>query len=126
MNKMYRYSEEDTNSIKELLLWRTVVEVRGGSFILDNGVELKVIPNEGCICGAGDYYIEKMVTVPHAITDVWFSDESSEYLGTKHTYKIFVLAFNMQEHELLVVEGDDGHGYCGTGYEIEVTFPYDN
>lgn len=120
MKKTYSFCDE--KEIKELLMFRKIVEVQGDSMILDNGVKLNVLPNIGCCCGAGNYYVENIASVPNAITDVIFSEDYYEKDGEYMTaYKIYVICEGIQgEQELLKVSGTDGNGYYGTGYEIEV------
>ena len=95
---LYQDNEEE---IKKLLLGRAIEKVNGNTLKLDNGLVLEIQPNQGCCCGAVD--------------DV---DESDGWSNT-HSYKIFVYAENTKI-KLLQVDGDDGNGYYGTGYEIVV------
>lgn len=115
------YQQEE--KIAELLKWRTIKKVSDDTLELDNGTKLRVVPNDGgCSCGAGDYRLDELNEVPNAITAVEFNitDEEPElYYGEKKTYRIFVLAEN-QKSKLLEVSGNDGSGYYGTGYWIEV------
>lgn len=113
----------DEKQIRALLLGRRVVEVDGDHMRLDNGTIIKVVPNEGgCSCGAGDYELKHLGLVDNAITKVEFDrvDNSGEDdWGWDSMYRIFVFADN-QRINLLTIEGDDGNGYYGTGFELLV------
>ena len=120
MNKFsIEYYEKE--KIKDLLMFRKVVEVKDDTLILDNGTELQILPNEGCGgCSAGWYSLIELNECDNVITNVEFEcddDTVDEYDGT--SYKIFVYAEN-QKLKLLQVDGDDGNGYYGTGYSIVV------
>lgn len=108
----------ETDEIKALLLGRKVANVTDDVLVLDNGVVLKIRPNEGCGgCSSGWYGLDELNRVDNVITDVRFDyHETDEYGGG--VYEIFVYA----EHEQLLakVSGDDGNGYYGSGYRIEV------
>lgn len=114
------YDEQET--IKELLLYRKIVRVDDNTLYLDNGVELEVVPNEGCGgCSAGWYDITELNTCDNAITNVEFTCEpmSDDRWNEEFSYKIFVFAEN-QKIKILQVDGSDGNGYYGTGYTIKV------
>ena len=118
INYFYETDEED---IKQLLIGRKVEKINYKSLQLDNGQILEIIPNEGCCCGSGCYDIEELNGCENVITNVELVDDliSEDSWGTKHSYKIFVYAEN-KKIKLLQVDGDDGNGYYGTGYEIVV------
>lgn len=45
---MKKYVEcDDYEQIKELLMYRKIIKVNDDTLFLDNGVELKILPNEG-------------------------------------------------------------------------------
>lgn len=115
-NEELEYTE--TDKIKALLLGRKVEHVKDNMMVLDNGVVLKIRPNEGCGgCNSGWYDLDTLNRVDNAITDVRFEfHETDEYGGG--VYEIFVYAEN--EQLLMKVSGDDGNGYYGSGYRIEV------
>lgn len=123
-----RLDECDEKEIKELLIGRKV-KVEGDNLILDNGIILEVIANEGCGgCSNGWYSITKLNEVDNAITDVQFicddiePDEKNDYSDT--SYKIFVFCEDTRIN-LLQVDGSDGNGYYGTGYTITVKIKED-
>lgn len=123
MNKyktINRLDECDEEEIRELLVGRKV-KVDGDNLILDNGIVLEVIANEGCGgCSSGWYSIIKLNEVDNAITNVEFDcdgDVANEDDDT--SYKIFVFCEDTRI-KLLQVDGSDGNGYYGTGYTIIV------
>lgn len=123
MNKyktINRLDECDEEEIRELLVGRKV-KVDGDNLILDNGIVLEVIANEGCGgCSSGWYSITKLNEVDNAITNVEFdcdADVANEEDDT--SYKIFVFCEDTRI-KLLQVDGSDGNGYYGTGYTIIV------
>ena len=118
-----RLEECDEKEIKELLIGRKV-KVDGDNLILDNGIILEVVANQGCGgCSSGWYSITKLNEVDNAITNVEFecddieANEENDYSDT--SYKIFVFCEDTRIN-LLQVDGSDGNGYYGTGYEIIV------
>lgn len=117
IDRLDEYQEEE---IKELLLGRKV-KVEDDNLILDNGIILEINPNQGCGgCGSGWYSITKLNEVDNAITNVEFiCDEKTEYKADDTSYKIFVFCEDKRIN-LLQVDGSDGNGYYGTGYEIAV------
>ena len=120
--KNYIYMpSDDEETIKEMLIGHSIEKVNNNKLKLDNGVILKFYGNEGCVCGAGDYDITELNECKNIITDVEFQDEqlSSDNWGEEHSYKIYVYAEN-KKIKLLQCDGDDGNGYYGTGYHIEV------
>jgi hypothetical protein len=97
------------------------VAVAGESLLrLDNGTELEIIPNEGgCSCGAGDYELNALNGVENLITRVDFEKAQTDEYGEDFSYRIFVYSGD-QRVNLISVDGSDGNGYYGTGYEILV------
>ena len=111
--------QEDVK-IKSLLLLHKVVKATETSLILENGIELEIVPNEGCLgCGNGWYSITELNECDNVITNVEFecSDIDDEYDDT--SYRIFVYAED-KRIKILQVDGTDGNGYYGTGYSIRV------
>jgi hypothetical protein len=109
----------DRDEIRALLLGRRVVEVDNDHMRLDNGTIVAVLPNNGgCSCGAGDYGLTELNTVDNVITKVEFECDPIDEFDA-YAYRIFVFADN-ERINLLAVEGDDGNGYYGTGYELLV------
>jgi hypothetical protein len=139
---MKTLNEADETAVRELLLGRRIVTAELGDFdvagsywpakgrlVLDNGTEVFIRPNEGgCACSAGDYDLEHLASVDNVITSVRVADEQAppdEYgyqSEDAHAYRIYVVA-DAIEVNVLSVEGDDGNGYYGTGYELFVIHP---
>ncbi len=117
-----RLDECDEEEIKELLIGRKVkVDEKNDRLILDNGIILEIIANTGCGgCYSGWYSITKLNEVDNAITNVEFvCDSETESDDDDTSYKIFVFCEDTRIN-LLQVDGSDGNGYYGTGYEIIV------
>lgn len=114
--------ECDEKEITKLLIGRKV-KVDGDNLILDNGIILEVVANEGCGgCSNGWYSITKLNEVDNAITNVEFVcdgdvEDKENYDDT--SYKIFVFCEDTRI-KLLQVDGSDGNGYYGTGYTIRI------
>lgn len=71
MDKTLYFDEE--KEIKELLMYRKIIKVDEDTLYLYNGVELQVLPNEGCGgCSNGWYGIEELNGCDNAITNVEF------------------------------------------------------
>lgn len=110
-------SFDDHAAIKELLLGRKVAKVADDHVQLDNGVVVKIVPNDGgCMCGAGDYMLSDLNEVDNIITAVECAVDQDGY---STIYSVFVVAED-KKLKLWSVEGDDGNGYYGTGYELLV------
>lgn len=120
--KGYLYIPETRNEIylKDLLIGHSIVKVNENTLELDNGTQLEFIGNNGCCCGAGEYDITELNECKNVITNVEFEDEADNSgWGDAHSYKIFVYAEN-KKIKLLQCDGDDGNGYYGTGYHINI------
>lgn len=109
----------------DLLFGRSVERVQGDSLILDDGTMLTIIPNEGCGgCPSGHYELDALNECPNMITNVKIDvddDYKNPHWGSPNTtYTLFVVAEDNWQ-PLAVVSGNDGNGYYGTGFEIQVT-----
>jgi hypothetical protein len=111
---------DQKKDIRELLLGHRIAKIDDNTILLDDGTMVQIQPNVGgCGCGAGDYELADLNEVDNIITRVDF-----EYAPTgdgnygEGYYRVFVLA----QHKKLLwsVEGDDGNGYYGTGYQLAV------
>jgi hypothetical protein len=86
------------------------------------------VPNTGCGgCSSGNYELTVLNGCDNAITNVElatddYEDEEDGYYETDTSYKIFVFTED-KRITLAQVDGTDGNGYYGTGYEIYVRFP---
>ena len=127
-NRVYSV-EEHEDEIKELLLYRKITKVDGNTLFLDNGTELKIYPNIGCGgCVSGNYELIELNKCDNIITKVELVEDDAEedydgYDGI--SYKIFVYAED-KRIKILQVDGTDGNGYYGTGYEIVVRSPHEH
>lgn len=125
-----RLDYEDQDKIAGLLVGRriTTADIGTGTLTLDNGTVIKVIPNQGgCSCSAGDYELSRLATVDNAITSVRLvndpANDDYDWSGPspeRGGYRIYVVTAN-EEIEVVAVDGDDGNGYYGTGYELLVS-----
>lgn len=122
------FSECNKNEIRELLLYRKVVKVDDSTntLTLDNGTELTFEGNEGCGgCGSGWYSVTELNECDNAITNVEFvCDSDTKDRSDETSYKIFVFAED-RRIKLAQVDGDDGNGWYGTGYQLYVKFKHD-
>lgn len=116
--KPYFWIPSDEENVKKLLIGHRIKKVSDNILQLDNGVKLKFVGNEGCCCGAGEYDITELNDCDNVITKVEFEEENKEYDDI--SYKLFVYSEN-KKIKLLQCDGNDGNGYYGTGYHIEVT-----
>ena len=122
------FSECNENEIRELLLYRKVVKVDNSTntLILDNGTELTFEGNEGCGgCSSGWYSVTELNECDNTITNVEFvCDSDTKDRSDETSYKIFVFAED-RRIKLAQVDGDDGNGWYGTGYQLYVKFKHD-
>jgi len=116
---MKTYNEDSEQGITGLLMGHSVTVAGDALLRLDDGTELEIIPNQGgCACSAGDYDLTALNGVDNIITRVDLETAETDGYGGK-SYRIFVYAGD-ERINLLSVDGDDGNGYYGTGYEIRV------
>lgn len=130
---MKKYTDEDKEEIRNLLLWNRVEVVSKTEVIGPVGI-LRILPkhgeekllriggNEGCGgCSSGWYELSELNgTAWNAITAVDFEDSpDGSYGNGEGHYRIFVYCEN-RKIKLAEFEGSDGNGYYGTGYWIEV------
>lgn len=114
--------ESDATRIQALFFGRKVTKVADDRLLLDDGTKLRVVANQGCGgCSAGWYELKALNSCDNAITraEVVEEDISTDEYGEERRYTLFVLAEDKRVN-LAVVEGDDGNGYYGTGFEIVV------
>lgn len=113
--------EED--KIRELLVGRTVRVVDESTLELDNGIRLTVHGNDGCGgCSSGWYELKELNGMDSAIMNVEFVEEENSYgegYWDNQIYRVFVYAEGISA-KLIEVAGDDGNGYYGSGYWIDV------
>ncbi len=142
MTEIKTYDENDEAEIRALLLGRRIVAVQYGDtprpdgqtwgnmpegmLTLDDGTQVHVAPNDGaCACGAGNYSLASLAAVDNVITSVRTAVEPHPDIPDdedKNSYRIYVIADNV-EINAVQIDGDDGNGYYGTGYELIVVLP---
>lgn len=122
-NYLYIPQRDNEEYLKDLLIGHSITKVNNRTLELDNGIQLEFIGNDGCCCGAGEYDITELNECKNIITNVEFEDEakSDDGWSDEHSYKLFVYAEN-NKIKLLQCDGDDGNGYYGTGYHINIKF----
>lgn len=136
-------SQDNTEQIAALLTGRRIIAAEMGHFdrsddqgwgdaptgklTLDDGTVVLVVPNQGgCACSAGDYELTSLATCENIITSVRTACETppsqEEYGEPDQSYRIYVVA-DAVEINAVQIDGNDGNGYYGTGYELIVTIP---
>ena len=116
---MKTYNEDSEQEIIGLLMGHSVTVAGDALLRLDDGTELEIIPNQGgCACSAGDYDLTALNEVDNIITRVDFETAETDDYGGK-SYRIFVYTGD-ERINLLSIDGSDGNGHYGTGYEIRV------
>ena len=112
----------DKADIRALLLGRRVTKVSEDHIRLDDGALVRIYANRGCGgCPSGRYHLCDLNDVDNVITAVDFVQETTEneWGVREKTYRVFVVAEDKRVN-LFAVEGSDGSGYYGSGYELLV------
>lgn len=128
MKRLYHHEEQ---AIRDLIVGHAVKKVSDDLLALDNGTVIRVVPNDGgCSCGAGDYELIQLRESQNVITRLDILDEYLDpmypgYDEGPRRYSIYVLAED-KRFSLATIEGDDGNGYYGTGFALEVELVTDN
>ena len=132
MTKGEVYDHNSEKEIEKLFLGRRIVSVETGInermkeayeyatglMTLDDGTQVYVIPHQGgCSCGAGDYALTSLATVDNVITSVKVACETTEYEDA--SYRIYAVA-DAVEINAVQIDGSDGNGWYGTGFELVV------
>lgn len=111
---------DDAKEIKDLFVGRKIVSADKdqSTMTLDNGTVLKIVPNQGSCCSSGDYWLKDVAGFDNAIMNV----EVIESTNDNYTlYSIFVYTEGIETaKEVAIIEGDDGNGYYGSGFTINV------
>lgn len=138
MTDLSLISHENSERIAALLEGRRIVaaeEVSGrvkpsndylreyeARLTLDDGTVLYVVPNYGCgCCTSGNYWVESVATVDNIITRAGVAANDHEG-GDRYT--IYVVADDVQINAV-TVDGFEGNGYYGAGFELVVEVPND-
>lgn len=126
----FEYSAIGPGLLKELLVGRRIVEVKDKGYdnsglVLDNGVTLYVVPNEGCGgCPAGQWWIKRIDKADSAITDVRWEEKTFNYDKNHEEecdirVKVFVYTeSDIEAKEILTLEGYEDNGFYGEGFEL--------
>lgn len=112
----------DKEEIVELFVGKSVKKISDDQLALSDGTVLQIVPNEGgCSCGAGDYDIDYINECENIITNVELvvTEQDHGDWDTLTSYDIFVYSGH-QKINLVSIKGDDGNGYYGTGFWINV------
>lgn len=120
--KTISYLEED--SIIDLFKGSSIVRVENDTTLyLSNGAVVDVNPNSGCWgCVSGNFSVSQLNQIENVITNVEVSKNQDPENQEKTVYTIFVYTELTAGKETLVeVYGDEGNGWYGTGYTLEVT-----
>lgn len=119
MGKEYiNYYQEE--AIKNLFIGKMVTKAESNELTLSDGTVLQIIPNEGgCVCGAGDYWLENINKFENVITNVEVKENTAEDDCT--VYQLFVYSGGVST-SVADIKGDDGNGYYGTGFDIYVKY----
>lgn len=139
MSETRTLNQDNTDQIGALLTGRRIIAAEQGYFerpgqgwgdaptgklTLDDGTVVLVTPNQGhCACSAGDYSLTSLATVDNVITSVRLAVErEGEGFEPDQSYRIYVVA-DAVEINAVQIDGSDGNGYYGTGYELTVVLP---
>lgn len=115
---------DDKKKLVELFVGKSVKKVDDDRLVLSDGTTLQIVPNDGgCSCGAGDYELAELNECENIITNI--EVESIEMGGGYDpgtSYHLFVYTGH-RKINLLTVQGNDGNGFYGTGFWIQVYKP---
>lgn len=119
------YSDE---TLRELFIGRRITvctyEVPGNVlFELDNGVRLRLVPNEECSpsCGNGIFTLTDFSKFDHVITRVEVTDDKKDLYGdsAQAMLELFVYGEGLSE-KVAEVKGTTGNGYPSSLLTIQV------
>lgn len=116
-------TREELNAV---FVGRTVIAVGEDQLLLDDGTELRIVPNEGgAICRCGAYRITELNDCDNIITGAKVVKDDRRPARSddgQHIYRLFVFSGH-KKINLLTVEGADNNGMYGTGFTINVYPP---
>ena len=126
---MTTYDTPDGRDLAPHLVGRTIISVSkdtnedgmgDGTLTLDDGTTLTITPNEGCGgCENGWYYLEHLEGAENIITSVETVTRTDDY-GGEDVYELFVFT-EAGKHHLATIHGDEGNGWYGYGFTVNVT-----
>lgn len=120
----YTLTHEDTEKIKNLMVGRIIIQVQNDTLVLDDLTKLRIIPNSGCGgCENGYYELAFLNHVHNVITNVEFNEEMIDNKPEEYpmVYSIYVYTDALTTAAPLAeITGNDGNGYYGTGYRVDV------
>lgn len=124
------YDQNEVDRIRTLLLGHRIAKIADDHLQLDDGTVIKIVANSGCGgCPSGNYDLTELNGCDNVVTAVDFVEgvggNTGDPWGNVSVYSVFVIAEDRRIN-LYTVEGDDGNGYYGTGYELLVRFPKGN
>lgn len=122
-------SHDDSESIKELLVGKSIVSVHENLMTLNDGTVIKVKPNDGCWgCPSGNFSFSEGITlVENVITDAKVTHKRSG--KDEEIFSLFVYTGELKNKNkknpktaLFKINGSAGNGWYGTGFTLEVAF----
>lgn len=109
----------------KLLRGRYVTSIDNDVITLDNGTELRIWGNDGCMsCSNGSYWLEQVFKRGNSKARIMsaYVDCDEDDGNPSTVYTIFVMVDGNPHHlPLATVRGDDGNGYYGTGFTLTAT-----
>lgn len=109
----------------KLLRGRYVTSIDNDVITLDNGIELHIWGNDGCMnCANGSYWLEQVFKRGSSKARIMsaYVDCDEDDGNPSTVYTIFVIVDGNPHHlPLATVRGDDGNGYYGTGFTLTAT-----
>lgn len=109
----------------KLLRGRYVTSIDNDVITLDNGIELHIWGNDGCMnCTNGSYWLEQVFKRGSSKARIMsaYVDCDEDDGNPSTVYTIFVIVDGNPHHlPLATVRGDDGNGYYGTGFTLTAT-----
>lgn len=117
----HKLTSNDEDGIRSLFVGRSIVTAEDGVLTLDDGTQVELRGNDGSWgSSSGNYRVDQMLAHPHVITGVALANIREG--ESQRNYKIFVYSDSLFT-EVASFRGDDGNGWYGTGYTLEVVLP---
>jgi len=121
-NKSAYIDHTEHEIIARLIEGHSVLKYGDDILQLDNNVNLKVLPNDGCGgCPTGEAWLKKIRGTENVITRVEpvLVEDAGEKSGGDLKWTLFVFAGD-ERINLVEVEGFEDNGFYGEGFEFEV------